>query len=204
MVVRELHRTIDGTIGDRRCEPPQVATPSALEVVDDVTFTVDADRRRRRTSRCASATGRSTRCPSRSSMTPRPSVRPRSATARTVLDDAGRTTRSSRCVPNESYDGPRKPLRTVDSTSRSYGTSGSGLRRPALGDNLDIIDQVAGLGARAASRTTSATVRSTSRRPSSSRLTIPSRLAHFGNDEEGSLRRQAISYAINRERDHRR
>src|SRR5690606_580495 len=30
-------------------------------------------------------------------------------------------------------------------------------------------------------------------------LTIPSRLAHFGEDEEGDLRRQAISYAIDRE-----
>src|SRR5690606_26949726 len=30
-------------------------------------------------------------------------------------------------------------------------------------------------------------------------LTIPSRLAHFGNDEEGNLRRQAISHAIDRE-----
>ncbi len=30
-------------------------------------------------------------------------------------------------------------------------------------------------------------------------LTIPARLDHFGNDEEGNLRRQAISYAIDRE-----
>ncbi len=70
-----------------------------------------AERSPSRTSRCASATRRSTRCPSRPSRTSRRSVRTRSATARTcsTAKAPGSTTRRSTSSTNPDYDGARKP-----------------------------------------------------------------------------------------------
>lgn len=99
-------------------------------------------------------------------------------------------------VPSESYDGPRKAQNggldlVVYATQEAEYAD-------LLSDNLDIIRQVPtsalatykdDLGERAVDQAAAIW----------QGLTIPSRLAHFGEDEEGLLRRQAISYAIDRE-----
>lgn len=99
-------------------------------------------------------------------------------------------------VPNEEYNGPRKAknggldLVVYATQEAAYADLQS--------DNLDIIQQVPpsalatykdDLGERAVDQPAAIW----------QGLTIPSRLAHFGEDEEGLLRRQAISYAIDRE-----
>jgi oligopeptide transport system substrate-binding protein len=99
-------------------------------------------------------------------------------------------------LPNESYDGPRKAQNGgIDLVV--YGTLEAAYA-DLLSENVDIIDQVPpsalgtykdDLGDRAIDQPAALW----------QGLTIPSRLAHFGNDEEGNLRRQAISHAIDRE-----
>ncbi|KDA06553.1 ABC transporter substrate-binding protein [Microbacterium sp. CH12i] len=100
-------------------------------------------------------------------------------------------------VPNEGYDGPRKPQNGgVDLVS--YGT-GEAAYADLLSDNLDVINPGVppsalatykdDLGDRAVDQPAAIW----------EGLTIPARLDHFANDEEGILRRQAISYAIDRD-----
>ncbi|WP_433586409.1 peptide ABC transporter substrate-binding protein [Microbacterium hydrocarbonoxydans] len=100
-------------------------------------------------------------------------------------------------VPNDKYDGPRKAQNGgVDLVS--YGTADAAYA-DLLSDNLDVINPGVppsalatykdDLGDRAVDQPAAIW----------EGLTIPARLAHFGNDEEGNLRRQAISYAIDRD-----
>jgi oligopeptide transport system substrate-binding protein len=99
-------------------------------------------------------------------------------------------------VPNESYDGPRKPQNGgLDLVP--YGTQDAAYA-DLLSDNLDVIQQVPNsalatykddLGDRAVDQPAAIW----------QGLTIPARLPHFADDEEGDLRRQAISHAIDRE-----
>jgi oligopeptide transport system substrate-binding protein len=99
-------------------------------------------------------------------------------------------------LPNESYDGPRK-AQNGGLDLVSYGTQEAAYA-DLLSDNLDVIAQVPpsalatykdDLGDRAVDQAAAIW----------QGLTIPERLAHFADDEEGDLRRQAISYAIDRE-----
>jgi oligopeptide transport system substrate-binding protein len=99
-------------------------------------------------------------------------------------------------VPSETYDGPRK-AQNGGLDLVAYGTQDAAYA-DLLSDNLDVIQQVPNsalatykddLGDRAVDQPAAIW----------QGLTIPSRLAHFGNDEEGALRRQAISHAIDRE-----
>ncbi|MCL1839278.1 MAG: ABC transporter substrate-binding protein [Propionibacteriaceae bacterium] len=99
-------------------------------------------------------------------------------------------------LPNPNYDGPRKP-QNGGIELRAYATQDAAYV-DALSDNLDLLQQVPAVslgkykddfGARAIDQGAAIW----------QGLTIPKRLAHFADDEEGLLRRQAISYAINRE-----
>lgn len=99
-------------------------------------------------------------------------------------------------VPNEDYDGPRKAQNGgVDLVA--YATQDAAYA-DLISDNLDVIQQVPGsqltsykddLGDRAVDQA-AAIFQS---------FTIQYGMEHFGNDEEGKLRRAAISQAINRE-----
>jgi oligopeptide transport system substrate-binding protein len=99
-------------------------------------------------------------------------------------------------VPNETYDGPRAAQNGgVDLVA--YGSQDAAYA-DLLSDNLDVINPSVppsalatyhdDLGDRVIDQPAAVW----------EGLTIPSRLAHFANDEEGNLRRQAISYAIDR------
>ncbi|MFB2556581.1 peptide ABC transporter substrate-binding protein [Herbiconiux liangxiaofengii] len=99
-------------------------------------------------------------------------------------------------VPNESYTGGRKAQN--GGLTIVFYASEDAAYADLLGGNLDVLDAVpssafgnyeSDLGDRAVNQP-AAIFQS---------FTIPERLAHFGNDEEGKLRRQAISMAINRD-----
>jgi len=99
-------------------------------------------------------------------------------------------------VPNESYDGPRK-AQNAGLDLKAYGTLDAAYT-DLISDNLDILKQVPSsqlasfkddLGDRAVDQPAAIW----------QGLTIPSYLAHFEPGEEGTLRRQALSYAIDRE-----
>jgi oligopeptide transport system substrate-binding protein len=99
-------------------------------------------------------------------------------------------------VPNESYQGGRQ-AKNGGLTIVFYASEDAAYA-DLLGGNLDVLDAVpssafgnyeSDLGDRAVNQP-AAIFQS---------FTIPERLAHFGNDEEGKLRRQAISMAINRD-----
>lgn len=98
--------------------------------------------------------------------------------------------------PNESYDGPRKTqnagidFKVYQSTESAY--------QDLLSNNLDVLDQVPpsalaqfqdDLGDRSVN----------SPYAGNATITIPNYIDHFGQDEEGNLRRQAISRAIDRQ-----
>jgi len=98
-------------------------------------------------------------------------------------------------VPNESYTGPRQP-QNGGVELRAYATQEAAYT-DLLSDNVDLIQQVPpsslgaykdDLGDRAIDQPVAIW----------QGLTIPARLPHFSG-EEGLLRRQAISYAIDRE-----
>ncbi|MCS5496571.1 ABC transporter substrate-binding protein [Cnuibacter physcomitrellae] len=98
-------------------------------------------------------------------------------------------------VPNESYNGGRK-AKNGGLSIVFYATQDAAYS-DLLGGNLDVLDAVpdsafgtyqSDLGDRAVNQP-AAIFQS---------FTIPERLAHFGNDEEGKLRRAAISMSINR------
>ncbi|MCS5715261.1 ABC transporter substrate-binding protein [Herbiconiux sp. CPCC 205716] len=99
-------------------------------------------------------------------------------------------------VPNEAYKGGRQ-AKNGGLTIVFYASEDAAYA-DLLGGNLDVLDAVpssafgnyeSDLGDRAVNQP-AAIFQS---------FTIPERLAHFGNDEEGKLRRQAISMAINRD-----
>ncbi len=98
-------------------------------------------------------------------------------------------------VPNESYNGGRKAQN--GGLSIVFYATQDAAYSDLLGGNLDVLDAIpdsafgtyqSDLGDRAVNQP-AAIFQS---------FTIPERLAHFGNDEEGKLRREAISMAINR------
>ncbi|GAA1598575.1 ABC transporter substrate-binding protein [Leucobacter chromiireducens subsp. chromiireducens] len=98
-------------------------------------------------------------------------------------------------VVNEDYNGPRKPV-NGGLTIKFYATQDASYS-DLMGGNLDVVDQIPetqlanfqdDLGDRAVNQP-AAIFQS---------FTIPERLEHFSG-EEGKLRRQAISMAINRE-----
>ncbi|WP_460799252.1 peptide ABC transporter substrate-binding protein [Microbacterium sp. GXF0217] len=100
-------------------------------------------------------------------------------------------------VPNDSYDGPRQPQNGgVDLVV--YATQEAAYS-DLLGDNLDVINPNVPPSALATYKDDLGDRAVDQGAAIWEGLTIPSRLAHFGNDEEGLLRRQAISYAIDRE-----
>lgn len=99
-------------------------------------------------------------------------------------------------VPNENYDGPRK-AQNAGLDLKAYGTLDAAYT-DLISDNLDILKQVPSsqlasykddLGDRAIDQPAAIW----------QGLTIPQFLKHFEPGDEGNLRRQAISYAIDRE-----
>lgn len=97
--------------------------------------------------------------------------------------------------PNPDYTGVHKPkngglvFKFYNSTDAAYTDVQSG--------NLDVLDQVPP-SALTTFETDSGVKAYNEPGSSFSSFTIPERLEHFGNDEEGKLRRAAISMAINR------
>jgi oligopeptide transport system substrate-binding protein len=97
--------------------------------------------------------------------------------------------------PNPDYTGVHKPknkglvFKFYNSTDSAYTDVQSG--------NLDVLDQVPPSALTTFEKDSSVTAYN---EPGSSfsSFTIPERLEHFGNDEEGRLRRAALSEAINR------
>ena len=99
--------------------------------------------------------------------------------------------------PNPDYSGPHKALNGGLVFKFYAGGGTDAAYTDVQSDNLDVLDQVPPSALK--------TFESDSKvkafnQPGSnfSSFTIPERLAHFGNDEEGKLRRAAISEAINR------
>ncbi|MDR1265460.1 MAG: ABC transporter substrate-binding protein [Propionibacteriaceae bacterium] len=110
-------------------------------------------------------------------------------------DDAWQHDVQIELVPNDKYTGDRQP-KNVGVTYVFYQDNKAAYN-DILADNLDVLDQipndfmesfVAELGDRAVNETGSLF----------QSFTIPSRLEHFDGDE-GALRRQALSLAINRQ-----
>ncbi|WP_243224767.1 ABC transporter substrate-binding protein [Microbacterium sp. CIAB417] len=100
-------------------------------------------------------------------------------------------------VPNETYDGPRVAQNGgVDLVV--YATQEAAYS-DLLGDNLDVINPNVPPSALATYKDDLGDRAVDQGAAIWEGLTIPARLEHFGNDEEGLLRRQAISYAIDRE-----
>jgi len=98
-------------------------------------------------------------------------------------------------VPNENYDGPRK-AQNAGLDLKTYGTLDAAYS-DLVSDNLDVLKQVPSsqlgsykddLGDRAIDQAAAIW----------QGLTIPQFLAHFEPGDEGNLRRQAVSYAIDR------
>ena len=100
-------------------------------------------------------------------------------------------------VPNDTYDGPRQPQNGgVDLVV--YATQEAAYS-DLLGDNLDVINPNVPPSALATYKDDLGDRAVDQGAAIWEGLTIPARLEHFGNDDEGLLRRQAISYAIDRE-----
>lgn len=102
---------------------------------------------------------------------------------------------SSKLVPNESYEGGRKAQN--GGVTFVFYAENDPAYLDLLAGNLDVLDQIPDsavetfqdeLGDRAVNQPSAL----------NQTITIPERLAHFSG-EEGQLRRQAISHAINRE-----
>lgn len=97
--------------------------------------------------------------------------------------------------PNPDYEGPHKPknkglvFKFFNSVDSAYTAVQSG--------TLDVLDQVPP-SALTTFESDSAVTAYNEPGSSFSSFTIPERLEHFGNDEEGKLRRAAISQAVNR------
>ncbi|NIJ05990.1 peptide ABC transporter substrate-binding protein [Frigoribacterium faeni] len=99
-------------------------------------------------------------------------------------------------VTNPDYDGNRKPAN--GGLDINFYTSLDSAYADVQGGNLDVLDQIGP----AAFQTYQSDFPDTNvNQPAAvfQGMTIPQYLAHFGDDEEGKLRRQAISMAINRD-----
>ena len=115
------------------------------------------------------------------------------------LDGEGAWTHNQdiKLVTNEDYDGPRKPVN--GGLNIKFYTTQDAAYADVQGGNLDILDQVPDT---AFSSYTSDFPDTNANQPAAifQSITIPQYLEHFdGTTEEGKLRRQAISLAINRE-----
>ena len=99
-------------------------------------------------------------------------------------------------VTNPDYDGNRKPKN--GGLDINFYTSLDSAYADVQGGNLDVLDQIGP----AAFQTYQSDFPDTNvNQPAAvfQGMTIPQYLAHFGDDEEGDLRRQAISMSINRD-----
>jgi len=99
-------------------------------------------------------------------------------------------------ITNPDYDGNRKPAN--GGLDINFYTSLDSAYADVQGGNLDVLDQIGP----AAFQTYQSDFPDTNlNQPAAvfQGMTIPQYLAHFGDDEEGKLRRQAISMAINRD-----
>ena len=98
-------------------------------------------------------------------------------------------------VPNDKYDGPRKPKN--DGITFVFYKEVESAYSDLQAGNLDVLDTVPASALQTIKDATD--VQPISKPGSvSQNIVIPSRLKHFGQDEEGNLRRQAISMAIDR------
>ena len=99
-------------------------------------------------------------------------------------------------VPNKDYKGSRK----VSNNGIEYRvyTNEDSAYSDVLSGNLDVMDQIPQSAVKTF-RQDSGVIAYSQAGSSFQSFVIPERLEHFGNDEEGQLRRQAISMAINRD-----
>lgn len=99
-------------------------------------------------------------------------------------------------VPNKDYKGSRK----VSNNGIEYRvyTNEDSAYSDVLSGNLDVMDQIPQSAVKTF-RQDSSVIAYSQAGSSFQSFIIPERLEHFGNDEEGQLRRQAISMAINRD-----
>lgn len=98
-------------------------------------------------------------------------------------------------VKNPDYKGSRK-VRNGGIEYRVY-TQDDSAYRDVVSGNLDLLDEVPA-SVRKTFRNEPSVTAYTKTGSTYQNVIIPERLAHFGNDDEGRLRRQAISMAINR------
>ena len=98
-------------------------------------------------------------------------------------------------VPNRDYKGSRK-VANNGIEYRVY-TDEESAYSDVLAGNLDVLDQVPQSAVKTFRKDSGVTAYSQAGSSFES-FVIPEHLEHFGNDEEGQLRRQAISMAINR------
>ncbi|RLV56853.1 ABC transporter substrate-binding protein [Aeromicrobium phragmitis] len=99
-------------------------------------------------------------------------------------------------VPNEDYDGNRKPQN--DGITYKFYQDPDAAYTDVQSGNLDVLDQVP--PSALTTYETDDSVQAFSEPGSvNATITIPSSLPHFAEDEEGKLRRQALSMAIDRE-----
>ena len=99
-------------------------------------------------------------------------------------------------VPNKDYKGSRK-VSNKGIEYRVY-TNEDSAYSDVLSGNLDVMDQIPQSAVKTF-RQDSSVIAYSQAGSSFQSFVIPERLEHFGNDEEGQLRRQAISMAINRD-----
>ena len=99
-------------------------------------------------------------------------------------------------VPNRDYKGSRK-VSNKGIEYRVY-TNEDSAYSDVLSGNLDVMDQIPQSAVKTF-RQDSSVIAYSQAGSSFQSFVIPERLEHFGNDEEGQLRRQAISMAINRD-----
>jgi len=115
-----------------------------------------------------------------------------------MLDGEGAWTHNQgiKLVTNPDYDGNRKPKN--GGLDINFYTSLDSAYADVQGGNLDVLDQI---GPAAFQTYQSDFPDTNTNQPAAvfQGMTIPQYLAHFGDDEEGKLRRQAISMAINRD-----
>lgn len=99
-------------------------------------------------------------------------------------------------VPNKDYKGSRK-VANNGIEYRVY-TDEDSAYSDVLSSNLDVLDEVPQSAVKTF-RKDSGVIAYSQAGSTFEAFVIPERLEHFGNDEEGHLRRQAISMAINRD-----
>ena len=99
-------------------------------------------------------------------------------------------------VPNKDYKGSRK-VSNKGIEYRVY-TNEDSAYSDVLSGNLDVMDQIPQSAVKTF-RQDSSVIAYSQAGSSFQSFIIPERLEHFGNDEEGQLRRQAISMAIDRD-----